>query len=48
MVIDLSFQYPSNEAWAIQKKDSMPKKHDPKKREKNWSQEGPRKKRDIQ
>ena len=36
MFNDLSLQYPSNEAWAIQKKekDGMPKKHDPKKREK--------------
>ena len=26
------------------KKDGMPKKHDPKKREKNWTHQGPRKK----
>ena len=37
MFNDLSLQYLSNEAWAIKKrerKDGMPKKHDPKKREK--------------
>ena len=37
MFNDLSLKYPSNEAWDIQKKekkerkDGMPKKHDPKK-----------------
>ena len=35
MFNDLSLQYPSNEAWAIKKKDGMPKKHDPKKKKKN-------------
>ena len=56
----ISLQYPSNEAWAIQKKekrkkekrkDGMPEKHDPKERERerNWTNQGPRKKRrDIQ
>ena len=38
----ISLQYPSNEAWAIKKrererKDGMPKKHDPKKEEKKWT-----------
>jgi len=27
------------------RKDGMPKKHDPKKRKKNWTHESPRKKR---
>ena len=36
----ISLQYPSNEAWAIQKKerkDGMPKKHDPKRKKMDTS-----------
>ena len=40
MFNDLSLQYPLNEAWAIKKrerKDGMPKKHDPKKMDTSMS-----------
>ena len=44
MFNDLSLQYPSNDAWAIKKKDGMPKKHDPKKMDTSMSMKKKRKK----
>ena len=46
----LSLQYPSNEAWAIKKKErkmACPRSMTQKK-EKKWTHESPRKKGDIQ
>ena len=51
MFNDPSFQYPLNEAWAIkkrQRKDGMPKKHDPKKMDTSMSMKKKKERKYIQ